>query len=104
MRPMTMLLAAMITLAGCKGDAGPAGPTGPAGPAGPRGPQGPAGAAGLPGPPGPGTRIVLTGTASATGGVSVALPAAAGTALANPPSMACYFRSATGTVWLAVAS
>ena len=83
----------LLALAAC----GSEGPTGPAGPAGPTGAQG------LAGPAGPGTRIVVTGTIGSSGGLALALPAAAGNAFTNPPAMSCYLTSPGATSWLAIA-
>lgn len=87
-----LLLVGVMT--GCAGDAGPTGPSGPQGAAGSQGPQGPQG------PAGPGTRVAYSGVIGSTGGASVALPAAAGTA-GRLPALTCYM-SENGTVWLLV--
>jgi hypothetical protein len=99
-RIAVLLLVAVGLAVACKG---PEGPAGPQGVQGPQGANGTNGANGLPGPAGPGTRLVLTGTISSSGGVSVALPAAAGTSMTNPPAMACYLTSSSSTVWLSIA-
>lgn len=87
--PKPMLLAVLLCFVACTGKDGPMGPAGPQG---------------LPGPAGPGTRTVITGTIGSTGGVSIPLPAAVGTSINSPPSMACYTGTPGSNVWLAVAS
>jgi hypothetical protein len=96
-----LVIGLVVGLAAC---AGKDGATGPTGPQGAQGPAGPAGTNGLPGPAGAGTtRLVLTGVASSSGSVTVALPAATGTDATKPPLMACYMTSAPSAgVWLAV--
>lgn len=93
-----LLVALIVAVSSCRG------PEGPMGPPGAQGPQGNTGAAGLPGPPGPGTRLVVTGIAGTSGEVRIALPAAAGTSMNNPPAMSCYLTTGGSTAWITVAS
>ena len=89
-----LVLAATI---GCKGADGATGPAGPTGPQGPAGLPGPAGAQGI-------TRLNFMVAVGASGGVSVPLPAAAGTDPTKPPALACYlWDGATPVVWLVIA-
>jgi hypothetical protein len=79
-----LAVAVAVLAFGCKGAEGPVGPTG------------------AKGDPGPGTRLVLSAIINASGSASVPLPAAAGTALENPPALSCYTHSGTTSSWLAV--
>jgi hypothetical protein len=84
----SLLIALSLAITACAGKDGPAGLTGPAGP------QGTAG---------PGTHLMFTAPIGASGGATVALPAAAGT-LSNPPALTCYVTSPGSTALLLVAS
>lgn len=85
MRRVLFVIALFLVIA-CEGAEGPMGPTGPQGP---------------PGLSGPGTRLFFTGLITAQG-VTVALPAAAGT-MVNPPLVACYYSDFTGGAWAVIA-
>ena len=88
MKAVYLIIAALlVTTTACAGPEGPTGPTGAQGPAG------------------PGAQILLTATIPSNGGVSLTLPAAAGTDMNNPPAMSCYITADPGsTVWLTLTS
>lgn len=104
------ILPLLLILAGCDGSQGPTGPAGPQGPGGPAGPTGLTGSPGIQGvqgpqgAPGAGSRMVMTGTTTATGSASEHdLPLAAGT-MATPPLVTCYLRDNAGFGWINVSS
>ena len=98
MQRLSMILASMALVAGCKGADGAVGPTGPQGPTGPTGPTGPVGPQGAAGAT---NRFTLSGTFNSSGSATGILPAVA-VANGGLPAVGCYI-SSTGVTWLAVA-